>query len=94
MMIRTEWVAAYRGLLADTRPARRAVAPNALRLGRVRHPPPEPAQDRRPRRREGRPHPHPLPLGLSRHLAVRHAGGAARHLGVLTAEAACTADGP
>ena len=49
-------------------------------LVRVRHTPPETAQDWRPRRGEGRTRPHPLRPGLSRRCLVPLAGGPDRHL--------------
>ena len=64
-------------------------AQDAAPLGRVRNPPPEIAQDRRPRRREGRAHPHPLHLGLPRRRPGPAADGPVRNLGTLTAGAAC-----
>ena len=80
--------AAYWLMLA---PARCGAAQDAAPLVRVRHHPPEPAQDRRPRRRKGRPHPHPLRLGLPRRRPVPTAGRPARDLGTLTAGAPCPA---
>ena len=49
-------------------------------LVRVRHTPPETAQDWRPRRGEGRTRPQPLRPGLSRRCLVPLAGGPDRHL--------------
>ena len=82
----------HRRLLADARAPRRGAAPDAARLVRVRHPPPEIAQDRRPGDREGRPRPHSLRLGLSRRRPVPPADRPARHFGTLTAGAPCPAN--
>ena len=92
--------APHRRLLADARAPRRGVAQDAARLVRVRHPPPEIAQEpapdpfrgRRSGDREGRPRPYSLRLGLSRRRSVPHAGGSPRHLGTLTAGAMCPAN--
>ena len=65
---------------------------DAARLGRVRDPRAEAAQDRRPYRGEGRPHPHPLRFGLSGRRPVPAAGRGPRGLGPLTGGAPCPAD--
>ena len=87
-------VAPHRRLLADARAPRCGAAPDAAPLVRVRHHPPEPAQDRRPRRREGRSDPHPFRIGLPRRCPVPPAGRPARNLGTLTAGAACPRSPP
>ena len=83
--------APHRRLLADARAPRCGAAQDAAPLVRVRHHPPKPAQDRRPRRREGRSDPHPLRIGLPQRRPVPPAGRPARNLGTLTAGAACPA---
>ena len=85
-------VPAHRGLLADARAPRCRASKDAARLGRVRDPQAEPAQDRRPRRGEGRAHPHPLRFGLSGRRPVPPAGRAPRGPGPLTAGAPCPAN--
>ena len=64
---------------------------DAARLGRVRNPPPESAQDRRRRRREGHTHPHPIRLGLSRRRPIPNAGWAPHHRRTQIAGAKCPA---